>query len=194
MGIETAEFVKSSTRLEEFCDDGRPEVAFVGRSNVGKSSLMNRLVGRTVARTSSTPGRTRMINWFSTNRGWLVDLPGFGYARASKTERQAWAEVIGQYFTRDFERIVPIQLVDAKVGATDLDRGAIDWLRSLGRMPVVVATKVDKLKRGERARALERIRQALRLERESDLLAVSSETGEGVRELRKRIEEFLAAG
>jgi GTP-binding protein len=194
VGIETAEFVKSSTRLEEFCDDGRPEVAFVGRSNVGKSSLMNRLVGRQVARTSSTPGRTRMINWFSTNRGWLVDLPGFGYARASKTERQAWAEVIGQYFDRGPGRLLAVQLVDAEVGATPLDVGAHGWLGANGCEPLVVATKVDRLKRGERARASERIRRALGLGQATELLAVSAVSGEGIRELWKRIEEFLAAG
>ena len=195
MKSETAEFARASARPEDLIDDGLPEVAFAGRSNVGKSSLLNRLAGRTIARTSSTPGRTRTVNWFRVGtRWWLVDLPGYGFARASKSDRQAWGEVVDAYFSRPTERLLPVQLVDAKVGATDLDVGAIRWLRSIGREPIVVATKLDRLKRGERARALEGIRRALGLDHEAGLIAVSAETGEGVRELWQRIEEFLAAG
>jgi len=193
--IETAEFARASAKPEDLIDDGTPQVAFVGRSNVGKSSLLNRLAGQTIARTSSTPGRTRTVNWFRIDRRWwLVDLPGYGFAKASKTDRKAWGEVVDAYLANSSGRLLVVQLVDAKVGATELDVGAAEWLRSLDRPAVVVATKVDRLKRGERARALERIRRALGLDHEADLLAVSADTGEGVRELWQRIEEFLAAG
>jgi len=193
--IESAEFARASAKPEDLIDDGTPQVAFVGRSNVGKSSLLNRLAGQKIARTSSTPGRTRTVNWFRIDRRWwLVDLPGYGFARASKTDRKAWGEVVDSYLANSSGRLLVVQLVDAKVGATELDIGAAEWLRSLDRQSVVVATKVDRLKRGERARALERIRRALGLGHEADLLAASADTGEGVRELWQRIEEFLAAG
>lgn len=194
MKIGTAEFVRASAKPEDLLDDGAPEVAFVGRSNVGKSSLLNQLAGQRIARTSSTPGRTRTVNWFRIDgKWWLVDLPGYGFARASKSDRQAWGEVVEAYFARRPARGLAVQLVDAKVGATESDVGAHDWLRATGHELVLVATKVDRLKRGERARVLERIRQALGLTGGADLLAVSSVSGEGVRELWKRIEEFLAA-
>jgi GTP-binding protein len=192
--IEAAMFVRACARPEDLIDDGAPEVAFVGRSNVGKSSLLNRLVGRRLARTSSTPGRTRTVNWFRVGvRGWLVDLPGYGFARVSRAERRAWGETVEAYFARRAEGLLVVQLVDAGVGATALDVEAIEWLRAAGHAPLAVATKVDRLKRGERARALARIRSALGLAGEADLLAASAETGEGVRELRQRVEEFLAA-
>ena len=195
MKIESAEFVRASAKPGDLIDDGAPQVAFVGRSNVGKSSLLNRLAGRTIARTSSTPGRTRTVNWFKVDRRWwLVDLPGYGFARASKTDRKAWGEVVDDYLANSSGRLLVVQLVDAKVGATELDITAAGWLRSLDRPSVVVATKVDRLKRGERARALERIRRALGLDHEADLLAASADSGEGIRELWQRIEEFLAAG
>ncbi len=194
MRIGRVEFARACARAEDLIDDGAPEVAFVGRSNVGKSSLLNRLAARPIARTSSTPGRTRTVNWFRIDdRWWLVDLPGYGFARASKSDRQAWGEVVDSYFARDARRPLAVQLVDAKVGATALDVDALRWLRSSGVEPLVVATKVDRLKRGERARMLERIRQALGLGQEEELLAVSAVSGEGIRELWKRIEEFLAA-
>jgi GTP-binding protein len=191
--IGTVEFARACARAEDLLDDGTPEVAFVGRSNVGKSSLLNRLATRPIARTSSTPGRTRTVNWFRIDdRWWLVDLPGFGFARASKSDRRAWGEVVDAYFARDRGRPLAVQLVDAKVGATELDVNAHQWLRSLGVEPLVVATKVDRLKRGERAKLLELIRRSLGLGQE-ELLAVSAVSGEGIRELWKRIEEFLAA-
>jgi len=98
--VESAEFVKSARASGDFVRDGRPEIAFVGRSNVGKSSLLNRLLGRKgLARVSSTPGRTRLVNYFLINRRfWFVDLPGYGYAKAGKDERREWAALADSYF------------------------------------------------------------------------------------------------
>ncbi len=173
--------------------DGTPEVAFAGRSNVGKSSLLNQLVGSKVARTSSTPGRTRTINWFRVEGGfWLVDLPGYGYAKASREARAVWAKLVAGYFEARVSRRLVVQLVDSKVGATDLDVEAARYFDQLAVPKIVAATKIDRLRRNDRGRSLESIGRALSIDSEADLLAVSAVTGEGVRELWKRISEFLA--
>ncbi len=173
--------------------DGRPEIAFVGRSNVGKSSLLNRLLGRkALARISSTPGRTRAINYFLVNsRVLFVDLPGFGYARASKQERAAWGRLIESYFERPAQRIHVLQLIDAKVGATPLDVQAFDYLSSTGRVPTLVATKADKVGRGKRQAALAGIRRTLACGEQVKLIAFSARSGAGSRDLWREISAFL---
>lgn len=173
--------------------DELPEIAFAGRSNVGKSSLLNKLLGRKLARTSSTPGRTQTINYFLVNGSfYFVDLPGFGYARASKESRSQWAEVINDYLRTPHPRRMVIQLVDARVGATTLDEQAGEYFASLGLRTLAVATKADDVKRGERARRMGQIAGALQVREPTAILAVSTQTGEGVRELWKSIAEFLA--
>lgn len=195
MRLRKAEFVGASATAEGLLGDGRPEIAFAGRSNVGKSSLLNRLLGARLARTSSTPGRTQTINWFRVeDRFWFVDLPGYGYAKVSRQAREDWARTVASYFARPHEKRLVVQLVDAKVGATALDIEAASYFAALGVPRVVVATKVDKLKRGERARSLDEIRRRLDPGSTIELLAASAKTGEGVSELRKRIAEFFAAG
>lgn len=211
MKIQRAEFTRSAHSASDFPRDGRPEIAFVGRSNVGKSSLMNRLLGRKgLARTSSTPGRTRAVNFFLINdRYYFVDLPGYGYAKAGKTDRQAWAELIESYFRRDEARrdearrdearVEPdrtgpaprtsvVLLVDGKVGATDLDVQALEYLLHLGTDVIVVATKIDKVRRGRRSRQLAEVRSKLRLPPGGGPVAVSAETGEGMKELWRELE------
>jgi GTP-binding protein len=189
--VESAEFVRSVAESGQLIEDGEPQVAFVGRSNVGKSSLLNRLLGTDLARTSSSPGRTRTVNYFRVNRRfWFVDLPGFGFARAARTEREKWAAVVASYLERAAGRRLVVQLVDAVVGATPLDVQAADYLDSLGVRRVVVATKIDRLKRGQRAEAMNRLHTDLG--DGTDLLPVSALTGEGVRELWKSIADFLA--
>lgn len=193
MRIETAEFVRSTVAGSGPLGDGTPEVAFVGRSNVGKSSLLNRLLGQKLARTSSTPGRTRTLNWFRINRRfWFVDLPGYGFARTSRDEREEWAAAIDAYLRGTSGSRMVVHLVDAKVGATRLDEEAAQYLSSLGVQRVVVATKIDRLKRGERARRLVEIGRALGLAGGTEVIPVSALSGEGVRELWKCVAEFLA--
>jgi GTP-binding protein len=193
MKIEGAEFLRSAVTPADLLPGDVPEVAFAGRSNVGKSTLLNALLGRRIARVSSTPGRTQAINYFRVNdRFRFVDLPGFGYARASKEARRQWAEIIGEYLRRAHERRLVIQLVDARVGATSLDEQAGDYFLDLELPRVVVATKIDGVKRGARARQLQEIARALRLESPAAIVAVSAQTGEGIRELWKSIAEFLA--
>lgn len=193
MRIQNPEFVRSAADAGDVAGDGTPEIAFVGRSNVGKSSLLNRLLGRKLARTSNTPGRTRTINWFRIDRKfWFVDLPGYGFARASREARREWADVVDAYLRQPKGPRLVVHLVDARVGATRLDEEAAEYLASLGVESVIVATKFDRLKRSERPRRLAEIARALGLDDAAGIVPVSAVSGEGVRELWKRISEFLA--
>lgn len=193
--IHSARFVVSAHTPADFPNDERPELAFAGRSNVGKSSLLNRLLGRkALARISSTPGRTRAVNYFEIDeRYYFVDLPGYGWARAAKSDRRAWAELVESYLLEAVARGgAVVQLVDAKVGATDLDVQALDYLLALGFAPLVVATKVDRLPRSRRHAGLGEIRRRLALA-EEELHPVSARTGEGVKALWGRIVRQLDA-
>jgi GTP-binding protein len=193
--VENAEFVRSAHQSGDFLRDGRPEVAFVGRSNVGKSSLMNRLLGRKgLARISSTPGRTRAVNYFLVNRrGYFVDLPGYGYARAGKEERREWAEVVDGYVHQALPRLWVVLLIDGKVGATPLDVQAYGYLSGLGAPIVVAATKIDRVSRGRRGAALAGIRKTLGLAESVPLIPVSAHSGEGMKELWGAVAPHLEA-
>lgn len=164
--------------------DGRPEIAFVGRSNVGKSSLLNRLLGRKgLARTSSTPGRTQAVNYFLVNRRfYFVDLPGYGYAKAGKEARREWAARVEGYFREEPPDAV-VLLVDGKVGATPLDVQAYEYLSGLGAALIVAVTKVDKVSRGRWASAAKEVRKTLGLEEEIPVIPVSAHSGDGIKEL-----------
>ena len=195
MKASTAEFVCSAHHRRQFSRDGLPEVAFVGRSNVGKSSLLNRLLHRkNLARTGSTPGRTRAVNYFLVDgKLYFVDLPGYGFAKAPRTERQRWADLMDDYFGRpDAPPTLLVQLVDGKVGATRLDVEALDWFHSLGQQPLVVATKIDKLPRTRRPRALAAVGQRLGYASET-IVPFSAVTGEGIQQLWRGIYDFLEA-
>jgi GTP-binding protein len=193
MKIETARFVQAAHSQDGFLTDGRPEIALVGRSNVGKSSLLNRVVGRNkLARISSTPGRTRAINYFLINdRFYLADLPGYGYAKVSKTDRAAWGRLMDAYFQQEGPGRARVQLIDAKVGATPLDIQAWEYLDSLGSVGDVVATKIDKVGRSKRAGALKRIREDLHLQ-EAEIIPFSARTGEGIKQLWRAIDNRLS--
>jgi len=186
--VESAEFVLSAVRPEDFLRDGRPELAFVGRSNVGKSSLINRLLGRrNLARTSSTPGRTRAVNYFLVDgKLYVVDLPGYGYARAARGERQRWAAIVEAYFEHPADRLV-VLLIDAKVGATSLDVQAARYLQEVETGLIVAVTKIDRVPRYKRPQSLARVAELLRVPPDTKILAVSSKTGEGISELRKEL-------
>jgi GTP-binding protein len=191
--IQTAEFVRASGSAGELIEDGSPQIAFAGRSNVGKSSLLNALLGRKLARSGSTPGRTQTVNWYRVEgRFWFVDLPGFGFARASREAREKWAEVVNAYLRRAQGPRLLVHLVDAAVGATRLDEEAAAYFDALGVERVVVATKFDRVKRGDRARRLAEIGRTLGFADGTTLVPVSTISGEGVRELWKRIADFLA--
>ena len=193
MKTKQAKFILSAVRQQDLVTDGRPQITFVGRSNVGKSSLLNQLVGRkALAKISSNPGKTRAVNYFLIDSSfYFVDLPGFGYAKASKTERQAWARLMDRYFQTTQSPPKVIQLVDAKVGATPLDVQAIEYLRQQGCEPAVVVTKIDRISKNKRIGQLAAIRKALALSDEQSPTPCSSQTGEGVKEIWKAIDAFL---
>jgi GTP-binding protein len=147
MKISSAEFVKSAFNKSHLPNDGLPEVAFLGRSNVGKSSLLNSLLGRKgLARTSNTPGRTQSINYFLVNNAfYFVDLPGYGYARVSKAMRADWGQMARDYLTDRRELVLSIQLIDARHEPTELDRQLDEWLSAHQKPYIIVSTKADKI-------------------------------------------------
>lgn len=148
MKISSVEFVTSATAPSGFPETPLPEIAFVGRSNVGKSSLLNGLVNRrNLARTSSTPGKTRQINFFRVNNAChLVDLPGYGYAKVSKSEREAWRRTIESYLVRREQLRLVVSLIDVRHDPTALDCELVNWLESIERPFIIVLTKADKVK------------------------------------------------
>ncbi|MGQ0712227.1 MAG: ribosome biogenesis GTP-binding protein YihA/YsxC [Gemmatimonadaceae bacterium] len=170
-----------------------PEIAFSGRSNVGKSSLLNALVRRkAMARVSSTPGKTREINFFRVNDAFhLVDLPGYGYARVSKAARDAWRPLIEGYLRTSEQLRGVVQLVDARHAPSPDDHRMMQFLGSLGVPTIVVATKVDKLSRAEREPTLGALAAQLAID-DDQLIAFSVRTGEGRDELAQAIVSVLA--
>jgi GTP-binding protein len=187
----TTKFLLSAMAAEQFPTQEAPEIAFLGRSNVGKSSLLNTLVGEKTAKVSQTPGRTRAINFFAlldqSQRPKLVfaDLPGYGYAKISKSISEGWPAFIEPYLAIRDKLKLCICLVDSNVPVQESDRQLIDWLRASGRDFAVVATKVDRLSGNERTRNLLALKKGLGLE---DVLPISAKTSYGVKELWAKIE------
>lgn len=163
MKITSAEFIKSAFQRDHWIKDKRPEIAFLGRSNVGKSSLINSLLGRkALARISGTPGRTQCINFFLINdRFYLVDLPGYGYAKVSKEMRKDWGTMARDYLDEREQLALCIQLIDARHDPTELDLQLNDWLNANDKEHIAVATKSDKLSRNELRLNLERSKNEL---------------------------------
>lgn len=163
MKVTSAEFVKSAFERSHWVIDGRPEIAFLGRSNVGKSSLINSLLLRKgLARTSNTPGRTQSINFFLINDSFLFsDLPGYGYAKVSKTMRSDWGKMAEEYLSDRQELVLCIQLIDSRHAPTPLDIQLNDWLRHHEKPFIVVATKADKSSKTELAKSLKLAKSVL---------------------------------
>jgi GTP-binding protein len=185
----SAEFVTSAAGAGDFPRDRLMEVALVGRSNVGKSSLINALVRRPVARTSAAPGKTRLANFYRVQRGaapamYLVDLPGYGYARGGDAASREFNALIEAYFARaDGKDIAIVLLVDARHPGLESDRDAWKWVRTQPVARGIVATKVDKLTRAERVRHTRELESSF----EAPVLLVSAQSGEGLEELWKLI-------
>jgi len=195
MRARQATFKISAVAPDGFPPPGAPEIAFAGRSNVGKSSLMNTLTGfKGLARTSGTPGRTRMLNWFdvvipSGRPAVFVDLPGYGYAKVSKEMRKGFGTLIDAYITsRDALKAV-IVIIDARRGPEDEELDFVPWLEEQGRAPLVVLTKIDKLSKSQRQPAAAAARRALGLKREPILFSATS--GEGIDELWRAIDKLV---
>lgn len=191
----TAQFLLSALSAAQFPAPTVPEIAFLGRSNVGKSSLLNALVGDKAAKVSSTPGRTRAINFFAlaarNQRPRLVfaDLPGYGYAKISKSISATWPAFIEPYLAGRATLGLCVCLIDSNVPPQASDRQLIEWLRSVGRSFVVVATKIDRLSGNERTRNLAALKKGLELD---EILPVSSKTRYGIKELWALIESVAA--
>src|ERR687885_2363210 len=173
-----AEFLKSAFTEDDWPKDPKPEIAFLGRSNVGKSSLINSLLSvRGLARTSGTPGRTQALNFFLINKRFrFVDLPGYGYARAPKSVRESWGEMATDYLAKRAFLVLSIQIVDARHDPSKLDLQLDEWLSAHEKPRVVVATKSDKLSQNELRKSLQRAGRALSTTR---IIAYSAQTGRG---------------
>lgn len=176
--ITKAVFAKGVNGTDPIMEDGRPQVAFIGRSNVGKSSLINSLTGeKDLVRSSPLPGKTREINFFSVdNKAYFVDLPGYGYARMHPKEKEHLRRLIFWYLETPVPSRKVVLIVDAKVGPTDMDLEMLQYLIENGHETIVVANKVDKLKKSERAKQLTEIQNAVPTHR---IVLYSAETHEG---------------
>jgi len=191
MKITSAEFLKSSFQVADWPIEQLPEIAFMGRSNVGKSSLINSLLSvRGLARTSSTPGRTQSLNFFLINRRFrFVDLPGFGYARVPKAIKASWGEMVSSYLAKREQLVLSIHIVDSRHEPTTLDLQLHEWLEHSARPRLIVATKSDKLSNNELKQSLGRVKRVFSEDR---VVAFSARTGRGGNEVWQAIENALA--
>lgn len=193
MKITSAEFLKSAIEEKDWPRDALPEIAFLGRSNVGKSSLINSLLGvRNLARTSRTPGRTQMLNFFTVNRNLrFVDFPGYGFARVPREMKEEWGRMATNFLANRAQLVLSIHIVDSRHEPTTQDDALRWWLASLNnsRPHLTVATKSDKLSQNELRKSLERIERTL----SSDAIPYSATTGRGRERVWQRIEEALKA-
>ena len=189
------EFQISAMSARDFPRGGLPEIAFMGRSNVGKSSLINCLLGiGGMARTSKTPGRTRAVNFFLVNdRSYFVDLPGYGFARVPDTVRRSWKELVEAYLTHRQNLALAIQIIDARMPPTELDMDLNAWLRSLSVPYCIALTKMDKLSSSRGARALSELATGLGLKSGEGVVGVSAKSGGGIPMLWKLIDEACRA-
>ncbi len=178
--LHNVEFLRSAVKESDFPADTLPQIVFAGKSNVGKSSVINKLLGRkNFARVSAQPGKTVHINYFVIDKQlYLVDLPGYGYARVSKAEQQRWGELMELYFAKGLLTL-GIQIVDIRHKPTRDDVTMADWFRASDRPWVVIANKLDKIKKSQREDNLAVIRQTLLLPEEVPVIPFSAEKGDG---------------
>ncbi len=203
MKINSAEFVQSCVKPEQYPRERLPEVAFAGRSNVGKSSAINSLLNRKkLSKVSVTPGKTQTLNFFRIKiadkvfpQMYFVDLPGYGYAKVSKSVREQWGPMIERYLSGRSQLFAVVQLVDSR-GVEAHDLTTYQWLTHIGHRPIVVATKVDKLNRSQRNSCLTKLCQSLQLSSADEVILYSAKTNEGRldlwKALRKRSETIQA--
>lgn len=188
MNINNVTFERSFGTSSQLSPSTMPEIAFAGRSNVGKSSLLNRLFNRKgLAKVSQTPGKTATINFFACDGIRFVDLPGYGYAKVSHSEKYRWSELIEGYFNQDRDIALVVSLVDIRHSASQLDENMIAFLQETGLPFVVVLTKADKLSRQQQLKQAAALRKQLVLDAETPLIVCSSEKGTGIDELRSFI-------
>lgn len=191
--IKKAEFVSSFVDIKSLPQDMLPEIALVGRSNVGKSSLINKVVNRkNLAKSSSTPGKTRTLNYYIINSEWyMVDLPGYGFAKVSKAEREKWGKMIEKYLSSREQLRGVIQLLDIRHPPSDNDILMKEWLVHHELPILLVATKADKVSRNEKQKNIAVIKKTLQLSQEQSLIPFSAQSGEGVEEVKAALAEIL---
>ena len=189
MKFENAFFEAAFGTAAQLPESDLPEIVFSGRSNVGKSSLINKIFNRkALAKVSSSPGKTATINFYNVDSARLVDLPGYGYAKVSGSERLRWAKLMDGYFAGNRNIALVVQLVDMRHPATKLDNDMLNYLSQIGLPFIIAMTKCDKLNKGERAKRLSAIDEELSfINPVPEYIPVSSATGEGIEELKKRI-------
>ena len=190
MKITSAEFLKSALKEVDWPRDSTPEIAFLGRSNVGKSSLINSLLGvRGLARTSSTPGRTQLLNFFLINSKFrVVDLPGYGYAKAPREVRAEWSSAAEEYLAKREQLVLSIHIVDSRHEPSKQDLQLHEWLVHHHKPHLIVATKSDKLSKNELSRNIKRAAQAFKSD---NLIIYSATKREGRDRLWNAIEKSL---
>lgn len=189
-----------SVNLETVCgitsvipDNDKPEIAFAGKSNVGKSSLINSLINRkSLARTSSQPGKTQTINFYNVNEAlYFVDLPGYGYAKVSVAIKEKWGKMIENYLEKSKQLKLIFLLIDIRHEPSENDKMMYDWIVYQGYHPVIIATKLDKIKRSQKDKHIKIIKETLSVEAETIIVPFSSQTKQGVEEVWEIIEQVF---
>jgi GTP-binding protein len=193
INIHNAEFIKSAVRPSDFIRDGLPNIVFSGKSNVGKSSVINRLLNRkNFARVGASPGKTVHINYFFIDEMvYFTDLPGYGYAKVAKSERERWGKLMEQFFAETSLITLGVMIVDARHKPTADDCTMAEWFKSTACPLVVVANKCDKLKASEKEPNVIRIRETLQISEEVPILLFSAEKGTGREELLSEIMRYI---
>ena len=189
INLNRAEFVRSAASERDFIRDGRPQIVFAGKSNVGKSSVINRLLNRkNFARVGSQPGKTVHVNYFDIDGAcWFVDLPGYGYAAVSKAERERWARLMESYFAESGRISLGVHIVDARHKPTGDDVTMAEWFKASGRDFVLVANKTDKISKTAAGENMALIRETLALPESVRIIPFSAEKGTGRNELLSEI-------
>lgn len=174
-------------------ENTKPEIAFAGKSNVGKSSLINGLMNRkSLARTSAQPGKTQTINFYNINDAmYLVDLPGYGYAKVSETEKQKWGQMIENYLHTSKQLKAVFLLIDIRHAPSANDKTMYEWILYQGYEPIIIATKLDKLKRSQVQKQVKILREGLGLKKESILIPFSAETKQGREEIWQIMDKLI---
>ncbi|ODV57320.1 ribosome biogenesis GTP-binding protein YihA/YsxC [Lysinibacillus fusiformis] len=193
MKVHNVEMVISAVRPDQYPEDGLPEFALAGRSNVGKSSFINRMIGRkALARISSKPGKTQTLNFYKIEEQlFFVDVPGYGYAKVSKSEREAWGKMIERYFKGRQELKAVVQIIDLRHPPTADDRMMYDFLKHYNIPCIVIATKADKIPKGKWDKHKKIVKETLEMEKNDPLIVFSSESGLGFEEAWRTIENRM---
>ncbi|WP_053367304.1 ribosome biogenesis GTP-binding protein YihA/YsxC [Bacillus sp. FJAT-27245] len=193
MKVTSAEIVISAVKPDQYPDSALPEFALAGRSNVGKSSFINKMLNRrSLARTSSKPGKTQTLNFYLINEElFFVDVPGYGYAKVSKKEREAWGKMIETYITTREQLKAVVLITDLRHPPTSDDRMMYDFLKHHGIPCIIIATKADKIPRGKWQKHLKVTRETLEVEKDDPIVLFSSDTGEGRDKMWALFQEYM---